>query len=132
MHCYRCDAEAVDRCYTCGALFCAAHGDVNCERCDTAVAAGDVRPDRIAARPMPANHQTGWWRPQRAEDFTPPACYQCHGLARRSCRNCGNYFCPEHAGNIGLCVHCDRSSIMGLYILFGILIALAVMVWVGF
>jgi hypothetical protein len=132
MQCYRCQREAVDRCYTCGALFCDEHGDVNCQRCDTAIAPGDCRADRIAARPLPALQQHGWWRPQRAEDFEPPACYQCRGLARAVCRNCESRYCPEHAGANGLCARCMKSSTFGLVMLIGILLFLGLLIAFGF
>jgi len=132
MHCYRCECEAVDRCFNCGALFCAAHGDVNCERCDTAIAPGDRRADRITTHRVSANDKKVWWRPQQAEDFTPPACHECHGLARRVCRHCENYYCPEHAGPNGLCARCLRSSSLGLIILVGTLALLGLLILFGF
>jgi hypothetical protein len=132
MHCYRCERAAVDRCYTCGALFCEEHGNVNCEQCDTAIAPGDCRPDRITARPRTERPQQPWWRPQPADDFEPPSCYQCRGLARRVCRNCRNRYCPEHAGKNDLCAACMRSSNVGLLVLLASLAAMGLLILLGF
>jgi len=132
MHCFRCEREAVDRCFTCGALFCDDHGHLNCERCDTAIAPGDRRTDRITSRPLSTEQRKGWWRPQQAEEFSPPACYQCHGLARRVCRHCESYYCSEHAGPNGLCARCLRSSSLGLVILIGTLALLGVLILFGY
>src|SRR5438105_4680812 len=107
MSCHICGKEAVDRCYTCGNLFCIEHGYINCTRCETGIAPGDTRPDRISAsrlREEPGRH--AWWRPQRAEDYDPPSCYRCEGLSRTVCRNCERHYCPEHAGPSGLCQKC--------------------------
>jgi hypothetical protein len=115
--CYICDAEAVSRCYTCGQLICAQHGDDDCHRCNTGVAAGDPRSTHIsthALRPNDANR--GWWRPQLAEEYEPPACYECKGLARAVCRNCESHYCRDHAGPGALCLQCARSARMGLVI----------------
>ncbi len=108
MHCYLCQREAVDRCYNCGELFCEEHGSVNCVRCETGIMAGDSRADRISSVPRAQTTRTGWWRPQPAEDYEPPACYECEGLARYVCTNCGNRYCPEHAGKNRLCGQCQR------------------------
>ncbi len=140
MLCHLCQQEAVGRCYTCGQLFCAAHGSRNCTTCDTAIAPGDRRPDRISAAPTPplqegvkgtASRGGAWWRPLPAEDFEPPACYQCKGLARRTCRNCGQLYCGEHAGQDGLCAACDRSSWVGLYLLAGLVLLIITVVLLG-
>jgi hypothetical protein len=115
--CYMCGAEAVSRCYTCGQLICDRHGSENCQRCDTGVVAGDPRPEHFSAMPLPAAEgKHGWWRPQPAEEFVPPACYACQGLSRRFCRNCHRRYCPEHAGRRGLCEACGRSARMGLLV----------------
>jgi hypothetical protein len=117
MRCHICQAEAVARCYTCGQLMCAAHGDDNCTRCTTGIVAGDPRPDRITAVPGRHSAAGGWWRPQPAEEFVPPACYACHGLTRASCVNCGSYYCAEHAGLNGMCGSCGKGAWLGPAIL---------------
>jgi hypothetical protein len=129
--CHICGDEAVGRCYACGALFCAAHGDVNCTRCETGIVEGDFRADRITTAPRTSTARPAWWRPQRAEDFEPSACYICKGLARRVCRNCHEVYCPDHAGAAELCESCTRSSLLGLFILGGILLILTVIVVLG-
>src|SRR5262249_6960646 len=129
--CYICQAEAVSRCYTCGQLICDKHGSENCQRCDTAVVAGDPRPEHISAVPLPAREgKPGWWRPQRPEDFAPPACYAGKGLARQVCRNCRTYYCAEHAGPRGLCAACGRSARLGMLVFllaFGTMFALTIL-----
>lgn len=132
MQCYQCQNEAVERCYTCGALFCAEHGNVNCERCDTAIAPGDCRPDHISATPLATERKQGWWRPQQAEEFTIPACYHCKGLARQRCHHCQSYYCPEHAGSGGLCASCHRSSNLGLAMLLGSLLLIGLLLLFGY
>jgi hypothetical protein len=132
MYCHICQDEAVGRCYTCGGLFCAAHGQVNCTRCETAVAAGDPRPDRFSVVPMASTYRPGWWRPQVAEAFDPPACYQCKGLARRICRHCSCHYCPEHAGRGNMCAACARSSWLGIVILLTTLFLLGILVLAGY
>jgi hypothetical protein len=115
--CYICQAEAVSRCYTCGQLICAEHGRDNCHRCDTGVVSGDPRPASISAQALrrrDAKH--GWWRPQEAEEYEPPACYVCKGLARAVCRNCLSHYCREHAGCPGMCNACTRSARLGLIV----------------
>lgn len=130
--CHLCQQEAVGRCYTCGQLFCAQHGSRNCLTCETAIAPGDRRADRISAAPLERQGRRGaWWRPLPAEDFEPPACYQCHGLARHTCRHCRQLYCPEHAGQHGLCAGCDRSSWVGLYVLAGLVLFVVLVIWLG-
>lgn len=44
MDCYYCDAEAVQECARCGALYCDSHGDALCQRClDPALALPSYR-----------------------------------------------------------------------------------------
>jgi hypothetical protein len=131
MTCHVCQEEAVGRCYTCGELFCARHGDVNCFRCTTAFVEGDPRPDRVSAEPLAKGSRPGWWRPQQAEDYEPPACYECKGLARRVCRHCGSVYCPDHAGSGGLCAACSRSSYFGLVALVAIIVLMGGLMLVG-
>jgi hypothetical protein len=124
--CYICQAEAVARCYTCGQLMCAQHGRENCQRCDTGVVAGDPRPTQVAAPALgPADTRHGWWRPQPAEEFEPPACYACKALARAVCRHCQSHYCRDHAGRAALCADCTRSARLGV-IVFVLVIALLV------
>ncbi len=121
MSCHICQAEAVSRCYTCGELVCAQHSQgKTCSRCTTAIAEGDPRGDRISATPMEAKANHGWWRPQQADEYLPPACYACQGLARGVCRNCASRYCAEHAGANGLCKQCGQSAMLGVYVLAGL------------
>lgn len=132
MHCHICQAEAVARCYNCGELICARHGDEYCTNCTTGIAAGDPRPDRISTAPLARGQRPGWWRPQPAEEYTPPACYDCRGLARAVCYHCGERYCPEHAGPRGLCRACGRSSWLGpifLALSFAMMAALILWGW---
>jgi hypothetical protein len=107
MHCQFCKRDAVDRCYNCGVLFCAEHGDGNCRQCATGIVAGDSRADRVSAELMAPPARPAWWRPQPAEDYEPPACITCGGLARFQCPQCGDRCCREHAGREGLCPRCE-------------------------
>ena len=131
MRCHICQEEAVGRCYTCGSLFCSQHGQVNCTHCESSVMGGNPRPDRVSTQPMAKGSRPGWWRPQVAEDYTPPACYHCKGLARRTCRHCGSLYCADHAGSAGLCTACSRSSNIGLVALLSILVVMAGLMLVG-
>jgi hypothetical protein len=120
--CHICNAEAVSRCYNCGALVCAEHGKGDtCPGCSTGFAVGDPRADRISVEPMPQQEKHGWWRPQEAEEYVPPACYQCKGLARAVCRNCRANYCADHAGRNGLCRECGRSANFGIYVFAGMI-----------
>jgi hypothetical protein len=130
--CYICQAEAVSRCYTCGELICAEHGDENCQRCNTGVISGEPRSREISAQPLrrkDAKH--GWWRPQLAEEYEPPACYACKGLARAVCRNCRSHYCREHAGSGGLCLECARSARLGLIVFVLALVMAGVVLLLG-
>jgi hypothetical protein len=122
MNCHLCEVEAVTRCHNCGALLCAEHGgkDDDCRRCTTAIAAGDPGGNRISATPLGQLKTPGWWRPQQAEEYQPPACYACQGLTRAVCRNCQNRYCYEHKGPSGLCGECGRSARLGMVIFVGI------------
>ncbi len=131
MSCHVCNAEAVGRCYNCGALYCDQHGDGNCVRCDTSIMAGDPRPDRISAAPRGAVQRPGWWRPLPAEGYTPPACRDCGGIAHRVCPNCRQRFCPEHAGHNGLCARCNESSYLGIVVLAGVALILGALLLFG-
>jgi len=130
--CYLCDAEAVSRCYTCGQLICERHGRENCHRCNTGVAAGEPLSLHVSDAPLRGGTMKhGWWRPQEAEEYEPPACYACQGLARALCRNCGSRYCRDHAGPGQLCADCGRSARMGL-IVFGIALgAMLVLIAIG-
>ncbi len=130
MQCHLCPQEAVGRCFTCGALFCADHGREDCDRCAAAVAAGAPRPRRRNAQH--SGSRATWWRPQVAENYSPPACYECQGLTRKSCRHCGNWYCADHAGPQELCASCGRSSNLGLFALAAIALALAGLIVAGF
>ena len=129
--CYNCKAEAVSRCYTCGRLICAKHGRENCHRCDTAVMAGSPPPLHVSTTPLaPLDTKHGWWRPQQAAEFVPPACYVCDALARRICRNCQSRYCPDHAGPSDLCMACGKSARLGLIVFLiaiGMLIAMVLL-----
>src|SRR5262245_48014346 len=137
MYCHICGAEAVDRCYSCGELFCpehgkTRHGKTDCVRCSTGIRAGDRRADRISAAPLMKNARPGWWRPQEAEDYTPPECYACGGLARSRCYNCHDLFCPEHAGASDLCLGCEKSARSGMFVLGGIVLFFLVLNGIAF
>ena len=125
MPCHICQAEAVTRCYTCGELVCAEHGGKNdrCSQCSSGFTAGDPR--AVSVVPLAKQQQHGWWRPQQAEEYKPPACYACQGLTRAVCRNCQGSFCREHAGPNGLCKDCGRSANLGLYVFAGIVSVIA-------
>jgi len=88
--------------------------------------AGDPRGDRISATPLPILQNHGWWRPQQAEEYVPPACHQCKGLARSKCRNCELHYCQDHAGPSSLCKECGRSANLGLWICAGMFSLMAV------
>ena len=129
MGCHICGKEAVDRCFACGKLFCALHGDKNCSQCDSAIAPGEPWPNRISAsRLRRSDDKSPWWRPQQAEDVEMPACHECKGLARTRCKNCEQYYCGDHAGPNGLCQDCGRSSLLGVIFLFIALGLMAVMI----
>jgi hypothetical protein len=130
--CYICHADAVSRCYTCGRLICAAHGGDNCHRCNTGIIPGAPRSDQISAEPLrrrEANH--GWWRPQPAEEFEPPACYACQSLARAVCRHCRSHYCRDHAGRGGLCRQCGQSARLGLVVFLVAIALMAAVVLLG-
>ena len=133
MTCHVCGEEAVARCYNCGQLMCDKHGRENCIRCDAGIAAGDPRGDRFSPVAVaPAAQKPGWWRPQAAEGYTPPACYGCGGLCRATCRECGSRYCRDHAGPNGLCRECGRSALLGpviLAILFTLFVGLILWGW---
>jgi hypothetical protein len=123
MSCHFCQAEAVTRCYNCGELVCEAHSKNEvCPHCTGGFVAGDPRPDRVSVKPLPKEENHGWWRPQQAEEYVPPACYECKSLTRAVCRNCQSHYCAEHAGPTGLCAACGRSANLGLYVLAGIFV----------
>ncbi len=129
MACSICGQEAVDRCFGCGQLFCAMHGNVYCVRCKNAVVAGDPRQDRITADPARTGAGKPWWHAKQAEEYRPPECYVCKGLTRQRCYNCGSMFCPEHGSRGGLCRDCNSSSLTGL-VIGGLLIALLAIIGV--
>ena len=125
MKCHLCDHEAVDRCYQCGQLFCQEHGTVNCSACTTGIAEGNPRQDRISTIRMTAGgHGNAWWRPVAAEEYVPPSCHQCGGLARTQCVGCGRRYCAAHLGKAGRCAECQRSSTAGMVIGFVVIGAL--------
>ena len=132
MACHICSQEAVGRCFNCGQLFCADHGSENCTRCDTALKAGDPRQDRVSRVRLHDMNHAAWWRPRQAEEYSPPACYQCRGIARNVCINCGDRYCAEHAGVAGICAACGQSSQLGLFILFAVAAVFGVMVMLNF
>lgn len=132
MSCHVCGQEAVGRCHNCGGLYCAAHGDDVCVRCDSSFMAGDPRRDRISAGPRQPQQRAGWWRPQPAEGYTPPACYFCQGIAQRVCFHCKQRYCPEHAGKNGMCAECSRSSFLGIAVMIGVALILGCVLLVGF
>ena len=134
MKCHLCQAEAVTRCYNCGELVCEQHSKSDsCAGCSTAIASGDPRADRfsrISIKPISQDHHHGWWRPRQAEEYVPPACYECKGLTRAVCRNCQSRYCRDHAGPNGLCQACGRSSWIGPVILGGMaMLMLLVFLW---
>jgi hypothetical protein len=132
MHCHLCEKDAVDRCYTCGALFCPDHGNVNCQSCATGIVAGDNRRDRVSAARLGSGVRPTWWRPQVADDYEPPACEECRGLAPYVCANCASRYCREHAGKNGLCGQCERSLRGGNYFLAIMIVILGGLIMVGY
>jgi hypothetical protein len=134
MPCHICQAEAVTRCYTCGELVCAEHGkNDTCPKCNGGFAAGDPRTSHISDEPLAQKTaHNAWWRPQEAEEYQPPACYECKGLSRGFCRNCRARYCREHAGPNGLCRECGRSANLGLYVIAavaGLLLLAWLFIW---
>lgn len=132
--CHLCQSEAVSRCYNCGELVCAEHGkNDTCPGCSTGIASGDPRTTHIANAPLPKPAaQHAWWRPQEAEEYQPPACYECKGLARGICRNCRATYCHEHRGVNGLCRACARSANLGLYLfasMAGLMLLMCLFSW---
>lgn len=118
MTCHLCGQPAVGRCYTCGRLFCEKHGKTDCSACAHGIQPGDPRQDRITTTrggysPPSADP---WWRPKEADEYHPPACYYCQGLTRSTCRNCGRFYCADHAGRDGLCRECYRTSTVVLLV----------------
>ncbi len=132
MSCYLCGDEAVSRCFNCGELICASHGKDNCLRCETGIAAGDPRPDRITEHPGGRMQKQGWWRPREAEAYQPPACYACKGLCRSRCQRCGQPYCAEHAGRKGLCQECDRTDWLGPVVLATLAVLIALLFLWGY
>lgn len=120
MNCYLCHTEAVQRCFTCGRLICEDHGKSSCLRCETGIAAGDRRTDRVSAELFETSSKLAWWRPQEAEDYEPPACHECQALARFVCRECGLRYCAEHAAGSSLCKLCFRVARQGNWLLAGV------------
>ena len=119
MKCHLCDQTAIDRCYQCGQLFCEQHGTVNCSACTSGIVEGDPRQDRVSAKRMTAaGRGYAWWRPVAAEEYVPPACYQCGSLARSRCVACGRRYCAGHAGSGGRCAECQASSTTGMLVGF--------------
>ena len=131
MTCHICDHEAVGRCYTCGGLFCEVHGSVNCVRCETGIVPGDSRDDRISRVRLTETARPNWWRPQEAEDYEPPACAVCQGLARNVCIQCGDRYCGTHAGQNGLCSPCQRKLRGGNLLLALLIIGMGVLTALG-
>jgi len=131
MSCHICQAEAVTRCFTCGGLVCAEHATgETCPRCSGGFTAADPR--AVSAQPLGKDQHHGWWRPQEADEYLPPACYQCQGLSRGLCRNCQSSYCRDHAGPSGLCQACGRSANLGIYLIvsvFGLMALLLFCNW---
>lgn len=126
MQCHICKAEAVTRCYTCGELVCEEHSkQPNCPNCSTGFTASDPR--AVSATVLAKEAHNSWWRPREAEEFKPNACYECKGLARAVCRNCLSHYCPEHAGVNGLCKACQSSANLGVYVMLGIFLFVAIL-----
>jgi hypothetical protein len=125
MSCHICQAEAVTRCYNCGELVCAQHGKADvCQRCATGIVAGRPLAISVSETPLRKAQPAGWWRAKEAEEFAPPACYECKGLTRLVCRNCSCHYCRDHAGFNGLCKACAKSANLGLYVLGGVFVFL--------
>lgn len=125
MSCHLCDKEAIDRCFTCGRLFCAEHGTKNCTACQGAYQEGDPSGERISVIPTRSGKDNPWWRPQQADEFAPPACYECQSLTRAVCVACGRNYCKEHAGRNSTCRECSTASDMSLYVVGGFLLVFA-------
>lgn len=131
MACHVCGGEAVGRCFTCGRLFCDRHGSTDCVVCETAIVEGDPSPDRVTAHRPTRSSGIAWWRPQPADDYSPPACHVCGGLARAACRTCGRRYCPDHAGRASNCRPCSDAANVSLLVVAGIVAVLAVVFLLG-
>lgn len=125
MSCHVCGQEAISRCFSCGRLFCEKHGQETCVRCQTGITASDLRADRVSAQRLSPSGERAWWRPQEADEYVPPACHLCQGLARRTCVYCQKLYCADHAGRDGGCSECNRSAWMANLVIAIIVLAVA-------
>ncbi len=100
-------------------------------RCSSGIVEGDYRADRVTRRRARQPGTRAWWRPQEAEDYEPPACYHCQALARLTCRNCQQLYCPDHAGRPGLCQRCTRSAWLGLLVFAGVMLVMGLLILLG-
>lgn len=125
MSCHLCSNEAIDRCFTCGRLVCADHGAKNCAACQGSFQPGDPSFERVSVAPPRTGQDAAWWRPQKAEEYVPPACYVCRGLTRAVCAHCGRYYCAEHAGRNFSCKECNTASNVSLYVVGAFLLVFA-------
>jgi hypothetical protein len=140
MNCDVCQREAAGHCSGCGALYCRDHGGERCFRCSTVLTA-------VEPRTFEELTETGFYTTERGsryagkgylqcytkpemetiylDDPGPPACHVCQGLARFICNNCQQLFCSDHRGGKTLCLHCARSSLLGVWVFLGALAVLA-------
>ena len=109
MHCHLCQREAVDRCYTCGELFCEEHGNVNCVRCTTGIIAGDNRADRITSNFAREAFTAGVVAAARSRGLHAARLPRVPGASPLCVRQLWPAYCREHAGKDGLCLSCQRA-----------------------
>src|SRR5262249_31635645 len=94
MICHVCGGGAVGQCKGCAKFYCAAHGDIYCVRCTSAVQAPGQRPQP----PIDIGHGSGAREPATPPSPRGPGCCECGARADRACAKCGRFFCDQHGG----------------------------------
>jgi hypothetical protein len=148
MLCDICQRPAAGKCSGCGAFCCADHGGQRCFRCagafmavksdvvevkertDTAIYTSD-KDSRYAGKGYLQCFTKPGMQTIYIDDPGPPACHLCESLAKAICSNCQQLFCAQHRGTKNLCQSCARSSRLGLWILFGMLLAVALLIFLN-
>lgn len=143
MLCDICQRPATGQCSGCGSFLCADHGGGRCFRCAGAFA--PVKPQVVEIPPDTTIYTTDkdsrhagkgylqcYTRPAmetiHIDDPEPPSCLVCRRLARHICSNCHQLFCERHRGGGDLCRRCNRSALLGLWILAAVLLLVVVLV----